>query len=215
MSNLHDLKKEIAELEAQAAKVQDQAMPVTPAPVPEPAPVRTGVFDDLLAAENRDRQERQKADAMNAKFKSCGDCYFVQPITQNACELCGAVPLWLAATECPENRERDGLRTMAAEYTIEQLGAAMRSGWCSNRPERERVAKNILAARIRQRDIQEVRNRVAAAVNTFDQEDKRREILPPKERVRELATVYERQAAEIRQQLAELQKTMGSSEREK
>src|ERR1041385_4072577 len=144
MSNLHELKKEIAELEAQAARVQEQAVPVTPAPVPEPAPVRSGVFDDLLAAESRDRQDRQKADAMNAKFKSCCDCYFTQPLIETACSLCGVVPiLWLPATEYPENRELDGLREMAAEFTVEQLGIALRSGWCANRPERERAARNI------------------------------------------------------------------------
>jgi hypothetical protein len=178
-----------------------------PAPVEAPAPLRSGVFDAVLAAESRDQQERQKADAMNAKFKTCCDCYRVQPIIQAFCELCGIVPLmWLPATEYPENRELDGLRQMAAEFTVEQLKIALRAGWCSNRPERERVARNILAARIRQRDIQEVRDSVSAATAAYDEQNKRQPELPPKEKVRWLSAVYEQQSQEIQRQLAALQK---------
>ncbi len=204
IEKIDQLKDELALLEGKKS----------PAPVPEPAPVRSGVFDALLAAENRDRQERQKADAMNAKFKSCCDCYFTQPVIETVCSLCGTIPLmWLPATERPENRELDGLRTMAAEYSIEQLGVALRSGWCSNRPERERVAKNILAARIRQRDINEVRNKVSAATKEYEEQSKRQPEVAPRQRARELSSVYDRQLAAVRERMAELNGQMLSSER--
>lgn len=195
---IDELKKELAELEGKTEQVQA---------VPE-AQSAASVFDSLLAGyrERQEREARENAEAKNATLKSCGDCYFVQPVIQATCELCGAVPLtWLPAAEYPENRELDSLRTMATEYTIEQLNIALRSGWCSNRPERERVARNILAARIRLRDIQEVREKVAAATKAYDQESSRQPELPPKEKVRELTAVYDRQAAEIRRQIEALE----------
>ena len=215
MGNLIDLKKEVAELEAQAAMAQQPVVEEqAPVETPPTNTAVTGAFDNLLAKhdERAQQDQRERAAHANQVSKTCGECYFVQQMVQNACELCGTVPLtWLPAAEYPENRELDGLRTMAAEYTIEQLTIALRSGWCANRPERQRAAENILAARIRLRDVQEVREKVAAATKAYDHESSRRSELPPKEKVRELATVYERQAAEIRRQLDALKETVGPS----
>ena len=95
---------------------------------------------------------QEQADATNQANKTCCECYFVQPVINAVCSLCGEVPVtWLPAKEYPANLELDNLREMAASATIEQLQNASRSGWC-DRPERERVIKNLLSARIWRRD---------------------------------------------------------------
>jgi hypothetical protein len=54
------------------------------------------------------------------------------------------------ATEYPEDLESDNLRNIADHATVEQLNQPRMAEWCAERPERERVVKNILAARLRQ-----------------------------------------------------------------
>lgn len=160
MPNLHELKKQIEELEAQASaqKIQE---PVPSVPVqPE---LRVSLLEQLLAdeqkrwlAENSPAAKRERADDANRVSKTCCECYCVQPVINNVCSLCGAEPfIWLPAAEYPENAEMDHLRKMAAEATVEELKLRLRSGWCSSSPERERVARNLLAARLRQRDAEQ------------------------------------------------------------
>jgi hypothetical protein len=160
LPNLHELKKQIEELEAQASSQKIQE-PVPSVPIqPE---LRISPLEQLLAdeqkrwlAENSPAAKRERADAANRVSRTCSECYCVQPVINNVCSLCGAEPLiWLPAVEFPENAELDHLRKVAAEATVEELKLRLRSGWCSSSPERERVARNLLAARLRQRDAEQ------------------------------------------------------------
>jgi hypothetical protein len=146
MDKVNELKNELAQLEGR---------PLEPAPVAPDNTARVkGVFDHLLFESSEERQ--REVEAANLARKTCCECFRVQTVIAAVCELCGAVPvLWLPAAEFPENRELDGLRELAAEASIERLEIALRSGWCSARPERERVARNLLAARLRQHDAEQ------------------------------------------------------------
>jgi hypothetical protein len=102
-----------------------------------------------------DRDEPAKVAADNLVSKTCTECYFVQPLINAVCELCGAVPFtWMPAREHPANQELDSLRD-GAKAPIDRLQNMLRSGWCSERPERERVVKNLLAAQLRQSEGQQ------------------------------------------------------------
>jgi hypothetical protein len=99
-----------------------------------------------------DHDEPARVAADNLVLKTCCDCYSVQPVINAVCELCGSVPItWVPAREYPANRELDNLHD-AAKAPIDRVQTMLRSGWCAERPERERVVKNILEARLRQRD---------------------------------------------------------------
>jgi hypothetical protein len=196
--------QKIEELKAKLAALapsQEPGIETPAAPLQTPVEPK-GVFDDLLSAESHARQERQleaQVAATNQKLKSCPDCFFTQSVNQYACELCGIVPAaWLAALEYPTNQEWNSLRTMAAKATIQELKIALRSGWCATNPERERTANNILAARIRQQDVKEVRDKVSTAVKAYDEQNKKQPELPPKEKVKWLSAVYDKQLAELK-----------------
>jgi hypothetical protein len=103
-----------------------------------------------------ERDRREQADAANLSNKTCCECYFVQPMVNAVCSLCGAVPFdWMPAKEYPANLELDNLRNMAEHATVEQLSQPRLAEWSIERPERERVIKNLLAARLRQSDQQQ------------------------------------------------------------
>ncbi len=107
-------------------------------------------------------------DANNA-FKTCCECFFVQPIGTYCCALCGIVPFyWMAAKEYPANPEMDDLRKLASEATVERLEELLKSNWAGHTPERERVTLNLLAVRLRQREQQEARENYERALAAFD-----------------------------------------------
>jgi hypothetical protein len=149
-----------------------------------------------------DRDRREQADAANLVSKTCSECYLVQPMVNAVCELCGAVPFdWMPAKEYPANLELDNLRNMAEHATIEQLSQPRLVEWSTERPERERIVKNLLAARLRQRDGQQrqiERKPVSPAVGVTD-ESVRSAI-----RYCELQTAkFDAELAEIDRQIAE------------
>jgi hypothetical protein len=153
LEQIDSLKKELAAIEGQPVP---EAVPVEPTEEERIAEIVQGVKDYLAKSfQEMERDEPAKVAAANQKSKTCCECYFVQPLINAVCELCGAEPFtWMQAKEHPANRELDSLRE-AAKAPVDRLQTMLRSGWCSERPERERVVKNILAARLRQRDLQQ------------------------------------------------------------
>jgi hypothetical protein len=150
---IDSLKKELATIEG-----QPEAVPVELTQEEHIAAEVAGLkalFAKMVRDLDHDEPARVAAD--NLVLKTCCDCYSVQPVINAVCELCGSVPItWMPAREYPANRESDNLHD-AAKAPIDRVQTMLRSGWCAERPERERVVKNILEARLRQRDDQQKR----------------------------------------------------------
>jgi hypothetical protein len=153
-----------------------------------------------------ERDRREQADAANLSNKTCCECYRVQPVVNAVCSLCGAVPFdWMAAKEYPANLELDNLRNMAEHATIEQLSHPRLAEWSTERPERERVVKNLLAARLRQSEGQQrqiERKPVPPAVGVTDHQ------------VKSAIRYCELQTAKLDQEIAALDQEIAESKRQ-
>jgi hypothetical protein len=145
-------------IEAVASKVIDNSPKAIQDHHGERAKIRT-YAKELEAGRHAlesERDRREQADAANLSNKTCCECYRVQPVINAVCSSCGAVPFdWMPAKEYPANLELDNLRNMAQHATVEQLSEIRLVEWSTERPERERVVKNLLAARLWQRDGQQ------------------------------------------------------------
>jgi ferredoxin-thioredoxin reductase catalytic subunit len=158
MPTLHELKKQVKELEAQAQATEQAAQKTTVETVPEDDSIEKmvkgikGIFDQYVQESGRRLVDK------NTVSKCCPECYLTQAIENDVCCLCGATPkAWLLAEDAEPDgpgraayEERRMFKSMATNSTIEGLKIALRSGWART-PEREAFAAKILELRLREK----------------------------------------------------------------
>src|SRR5690348_14154135 len=117
VSRLDDLKKEVAELEAQAKARQDgtgqQDEHQEPTASTSPDLVVKRVLDALLDADREQERQVIKDGTMHV----CAACFLLQRKENGTCELCGDAPDWLVPSEAKRNPEFAMFMRMASSHS--------------------------------------------------------------------------------------------------